>query len=149
MCFLGFNGLGCMAPFPGGSELKELGRHIIVEFYDCDPVALNDEGLIHSEMVEAAKVAGATIVGDVFHRFSPHGVSGAVVIAESHLSIHTWPEYRYAALDLFTCGCSVDPWKAFAYLKNVMKAQTTSQTELKRGLFPMNPGEDLPFKPKS
>ena len=143
-----FIGLGYMAPFSGRKlELKELGRHIIVEFYDCDPVALNDESLIHSQMLEAARVAGATIVGDVFHRFSPHGVSGAVVIAESHLSIHTWPEYRYAALDLFTCGCTVDPWKAFNHLKDVLKAEKTSQTEVKRGLFPATATGALPFKP--
>ena len=128
-------------------KMKELGRHIIVEFYDCNPDALNDFNLVKTEMVEAAKNAGATIVGEVFHKFSPHGVSGAVVIAESHLSIHTWPEYNYAALDLFTCGTTVDPWKAFAYLQKVLGAKRTSQTELKRGLFPMAENENLPFKP--
>jgi len=127
--------------------LKELGRHILVEMYDCDPVVLNDEETISREMLRAAEVSGATIVGDVFHRFSPHGVSGCVVIAESHLSIHTWPEYRYAALDLFTCGENVDPWKAFKHLRKVLKAERSSQTEIKRGLFPLEEGQRLPFKP--
>ena len=97
-------------------------------------------------MLEAAIVSGATIVGEVFHRFTPQGVSGAVVIAESHLSIHTWPEYGYAALDLFTCGNRVDPWKAFGYLGEKFQAGRTSQTEVKRGLFPTELGRPLPYK---
>ncbi len=132
----------------GGHALKELGRHILVEMYDCDPILLNDQEFVSREMLRAAEIAGATIVGDVFHTFSPHGVSGAVVIAESHLSIHTWPEYRYAALDLFTCGTNVDPWLAFHHLRKVFKSERSSQTELKRGLFPMLGGDDLPFKPE-
>ena len=128
--------------------MKELGRHIIVEMYDCDAEILNNFDVIREQMMEAARVAGATIVGEVFHRFTPHGVSGAVVIAESHLSIHTWPEYRYAALDLFTCGDNVDPWVAFGHLARELKAGKTSQTELKRGLFPTALGESLPFKPE-
>lgn len=128
--------------------MNELGRHIIVEMYDCDAVVLDNLDTVRTQMLEAARVCGATVVGEVFHRFSPHGVSGAVVIAESHLSIHTWPEYRYAALDLFTCGTTVDPWKAFGHLKQVLKADRTSQTELKRGLFPSAMGQTLPFKPE-
>lgn len=129
--------------------MKELGRHIIVEMYDCDAAVLNEQETIATEMINAAKIAGATIVGDVFHRFSPHGVSGAVVIAESHLSIHTWPEYRYAALDLFTCGDTVDPWLAFNHLQKILKAEKTSQTELRRGFFPHEAsGEEKPFKPE-
>ena len=128
--------------------MKELGRHIIVEMYDCDAEILNNFDVVREQMMEAARAAGATIVGEVFHRFTPHGVSGAVVIAESHLSIHTWPEYRYAALDLFTCGDNVDPWVAFGHLARELKAGKTSQTELKRGLFPTALGESLPFKPE-
>jgi S-adenosylmethionine decarboxylase len=128
-------------------ELKALGRHILVEMYDCNVEILNNHEVIHKEMLRAAEVSGATIVGDVFHKFNPHGVSGAVVIAESHLSIHTWPEYKYAALDLFTCGDTVDPWKGFDHLSKVLEAGRVSQTELKRGLFPGEAGEALPFKP--
>ncbi len=68
-------------------------------------------------MRQAAEEAGATIVDSSFHRFLPHGISGVVVIAESHLAIHTWPEYGYAAIDLFTCGDEVNPWKAFEFLR--------------------------------
>lgn len=126
--------------------MRELGRHILVEMYDCDPNVLNDQDTIRKEMIRAAELSGATIVGDVFHKFTPQGVSGAVVIAESHLSIHTWPEYRYAALDLFTCGTNVDPWIGFGHLRKVLRAERSSQTELKRGLFPLSMGESLPFK---
>lgn len=84
-------------------------------------------------MEEAAKRSGATIVDEVFHLFNPHGVSGVVVIAESHLAIHTWPEYGYAAVDLFTCGEEVDPWQAYEFLKKRFKAQFTSTMELRRG----------------
>ena len=129
--------------------MKELGRHILVEMYDCDPAVLDDQDTIRTEMIRAAALAGATIVGDVFHKFTPQGVSGAIVIAESHLSIHTWPEYRYAALDLFTCGTNVDPWVGFNHLRKALKSERSSQTELKRGLFPLNLGEELPYKSES
>ncbi|MCD6443029.1 MAG: adenosylmethionine decarboxylase, partial [Thermotogae bacterium] len=84
--------------------MKSLGRHLLAEFYDCDPNILRDLETIREYLKEAAEVANATIVNWTFHQFSPQGVSGVVVIAESHLAIHTWPEYRYAAVDLFTCG---------------------------------------------
>ncbi len=126
--------------------MRELGRHILVEMYDCDPDVLNNLETVRTEMMEAAIAAGATIVGEVFHRFSPQGVSGAVVIAESHISIHTWPEYGYAALDLFTCGDNVAPWKAFGYLSEKFQAGRTSQTEVKRGLFPTELGRALRYK---
>lgn len=129
--------------------MKALGRHIIVEMYDCDPTVLNDEEKVTRYMLQAAEISGATIVGEVFHRFAPHGVSGAIVIAESHLSIHTWPEYRYAALDLFTCGDNVDPWKGFMFLREKLRAERISHTELKRGLFPFASDQDLPFKPEA
>ena len=85
-------------------------------------------------MNKAAKKAGATVVNSVFHLFNPWGVSGAVIISESHLTIHTWPEYGYAALDLFTCGDSVNPWIAFDYLEEELKAGRTESTELPRGM---------------
>ena len=129
--------------------MHELGRHILVELYGCEPATLNDMDVIRREMLRAAELSGATIVGDVFHRFQPHGVSGAVVIAESHLSIHTWPEYRYAALDLFTCGSNVNPWIGFDHLYKVLRAERSSQTEIRRGLFPADPNRDYPYKPNS
>lgn len=143
-------GLGDTGPLTlEDRELHELGRHILVELYGCEPATLNDMDVIRREMLRAAELSGATIVGDVFHRFQPHGVSGAVVIAESHLSIHTWPEYRYAALDLFTCGSNVNPWIGFDHLYKVLRAERSSQTEIRRGLFPADPNRDYPYKPNS
>ena len=82
----------------------------------------------------------------VFHRYNPQGVSGVVVIAESHISIHTWPEYGYAAVDFFTCGDAVDPYEAHEYLKKSLKAQDSHITELKRGM-PSATDEKIDHKP--
>ena len=116
--------------------MNYLGRHVIVDLYECDPAKLNDCDLIRNAMIESALAAGATIVGDIFHHFAPQGVSGAVVIAESHISIHTWPELGYAACDLFTCGKSVDPWKAFELLREALNCQRHKEQEIQRGIFP-------------
>ena len=86
-------------------------------------------------MIDAAKKAHATIVDDKFHHFSPFGVSGVVVIAESHLAIHTWPEYRYAAVDVFTCGDTLKPEVAAIHLAQVFQSQNPSIHEIKRGIF--------------
>lgn len=115
--------------------MKSLGRHLLAEFYDCDPNILRDLETIREYLKEAAEVANATIVNWTFHQFSPQGVSGVVVIAESHLAIHTWPEYRYAAVDLFTCGEDVDPWRAFDFLKEKLKAKRTDVKEELRGRY--------------
>ena len=86
-------------------------------------------------MIDAAKKANATIVDDKFHHFSPFGVSGVVVIAESHLAIHTWPEYRYAAVDVFTCGETLKPEVAAIHLAQVFQSQNPSIHEIKRGII--------------
>ena len=114
--------------------MHKLGRHLIVEFYNCDRKVLNDINIIKKHMLIAAVKAGATVVGEKFHEFSPVGVSGAVILAESHLSIHTWPEYGYAAMDLFTCGDHCDPYAGFKYLRRIFRAQQESIQELARGL---------------
>ncbi|WP_025321449.1 adenosylmethionine decarboxylase [Deferrisoma camini] len=115
--------------------VQNLGRHILGEYYGCDPEVLNDPERVERLMKEAAVVSGATIVQSVFHRFSPHGVSGVVVISESHLAIHTWPEYGYAAVDLFTCGDSVNPWTAHHYLAENLGAERTETREVPRGVL--------------
>ncbi len=115
--------------------MKTLGRHLIAEFYDCDKAMLDDVDGIEAGMKNAAYETGATIVNSSFHRFLPYGVSGVVVISESHLTIHTWPEYGYAALDFFTCGDHVDPWKAFEYMKKVLRAKRVHVVEHERGRY--------------
>jgi S-adenosylmethionine decarboxylase proenzyme len=126
--------------------LNALGRQILVEYYNCDRESLNNRDHIASAMVEAANLSGATVVEEVFHLFNPHGISGVVVIAESHLSIHTWPEYGYAAVDLFTCGDEIEPEKAFEHLKDRLGAESVSVMELKRGVLEVQNGA-LPHKP--
>ncbi|MCS6965521.1 MAG: adenosylmethionine decarboxylase [Candidatus Kapabacteria bacterium] len=115
--------------------MQALGRQILIELYQCEPRILNSEEQIRAILVEATRRSGATIVSDTFHTFSPHGVSGVVVIAESHVSIHTWPEYGYAAVDVFTCGDRIDPWVIAEHLHRELQAQSSSSMELKRGLF--------------
>lgn len=110
-----------------------LGRHILVEFFGCSASILNDVIVIEKSMVDAAKAAQATVINSTFHHFSPYGVSGVVVIQESHLAIHAWPEYQYAAVDIFTCGEEVDPWVAYDYLKTAFEAQHGSSMEINRG----------------
>ncbi len=115
--------------------MNALGRHLLVELNDCDREVLNDLDLIRDAMLTAAIKCGAVVLGDSFHRFSPQGVSGVVVIAESHLSVHTWPEYGYAAVDVFTCGTTVDPQKAAEVLIERLGSKHHSLTEIKRGVL--------------
>ncbi len=123
--------------------MNSLGRHILVEFHGCSSEILNDVPHIEGSMLKAAKEAGATIISSVFHHFSPFGVSGVVVIQESHLAIHTWPEYRYAAVDLFTCGDSVNPWISYEILKQEFEAQHGSAIELNRGQLELLEKSDI------
>jgi S-adenosylmethionine decarboxylase len=103
--------------------------------YDCDKEALNDLGFLRDAMINAAIDCGAVVLGDSFHHFSPQGVSGVVIIAESHLSIHTWPEYGYAAVDVFTCGTSVQPEKAAEVLIEKLGSRNHSLVEIPRGIL--------------
>lgn len=116
-----------------------LGRHILCEAFGCDFDLINDRQKVESIMVQAALEAGAEVREVAFHQFSPQGVSGVVVISESHLAIHTWPEIGFAAIDVFTCGDTVDPWEACNYLIKSFKAQNATTTEVKRGVFRHEP----------
>ncbi len=112
-----------------------LGRHILIEAYECDPGTLDNVEIVEQVMVNAALRAGAEVREAAFHKFSPQGVSGVVVISESHLSIHTWPEFGYAAVDVFTCGDRVDPMVAVDYIRDEFKARRALTSEVKRGIF--------------
>ncbi|KUO73653.1 MAG: S-adenosylmethionine decarboxylase proenzyme [Clostridia bacterium BRH_c25] len=115
--------------------MNALGRHILAEIYGCSFDILNNRDRIQKIMVDASLEAGAEVREIAFHKFSPQGVSGVVVISESHLTIHTWPELGYAAVDVFTCGESVNPWDACNYLAEKLKAGHMTATEVKRGIF--------------
>lgn len=117
----------------------------MVELRDCNPKILKDLKKVKNAMVSAAKEAKATIIDISFHEFSPFGISGMVIIAESHLSIHTWPEYGYAAVDIFTCGDLIKPEVAAAHLIREFASKSPSIVEMKRGILsPAN--EKLPHK---
>lgn len=113
--------------------MESLGHQYAVELYGCDAAVLDDIAAITTHLLEAALACGATIIDHKFHRFSPQGVSGVVVIAESHLAIHTWPEHRYAAVDLFTCGASLRPERAVEYLREKLCSERHSVTRIDRG----------------
>lgn len=119
--------------------MHALGRHVLLELYDCDAEVLKNLEKVREEMVEAAHRARATIVTVTFHEFNPFGISGVVVISTSHLSIHTWPEYRYAAVDIFSCGDVVQPQAAIDHLTQVFGAERISVVELQRGLLVDSP----------
>jgi len=115
--------------------VEALGRHVLAEIYDCEFAMLDDPNAVRDVMVQAAEYAGAEVREVVFHEFSPQGVSGVVVIAESHLTVHTWPELGYAAVDVFTCGNTVDPWEATRYICEHFGAKRVTASETKRGIF--------------
>jgi len=115
--------------------LNALGKHLLLELKDCDKEVLNDLSFLKRVLLAAADEAGATVLGESFHQFNPHGVSGVVIIAESHLTIHTWPEYGYAAVDIFTCGGSVKPGRAAEILVGKLRAKDHSIIEMQRGLL--------------
>ena len=113
--------------------MNTIGRHLLAEFYGCDDKVLHDIEQVRAHMLEAAVEIGATIMGETFHRFSPRGVSGVVVISESHLAIHTWPESHYVAVDIYTCG-RLDPNTGLRRLASSLGAKGCRVEEILRGL---------------
>jgi S-adenosylmethionine decarboxylase len=110
------------------------GRHVIAELDGCDPPMLRNREQIRRLLIEAAETAGATILTDNFFSFNNGGVSGFVLLAESHISIHTWPEHRYAAIDIYTCGDHAVPERACSYLTERLHAIQSRLSVLERGL---------------
>ena len=117
--------------------MQALGIHLLQELWGCRPEKLNDVDFVREALLTAAYKARATVITHCFHRFSPHGVSGVVVIAESHISIHTWPEAGYAAVDVFTCGDKALPHRAAKYIRQVFSPTAHSEKELVRGIPPI------------
>jgi S-adenosylmethionine decarboxylase len=110
-----------------------VGSQVLLDLYDCDVDRLDDLEWVKATLVNAARAAGATIVETVFHKFAPWGISGVVVIAESHLAIHIWPERRYAAVDVFTCGANVHMDVASAFLTREFRSMRPMQRCFMRG----------------
>ena len=116
--------------------MNVLGIHLMLELRECNPELLDNLPYIRETLNRAATEVGAHIVGDTFHHFQPHGVTGVLAIAESHICIHTWPEHGYAAADIFTCGTSFDPRDAAQIVVDGLESKDHSITELRRGVLP-------------
>ncbi len=114
--------------------MNALGTHLLLELRQCNPTSLNDLEFIKETMIAAAKFMDAQIIGESFHRFNPQGITGVLAIAESHLSIHTWPELGYAAADIFTCGSSFQPQAAARLIIERMESKDPSIQIIKRGV---------------
>jgi S-adenosylmethionine decarboxylase len=110
-----------------------IGSQVLLDLYECEVDRLDDLEWVKTTLVNAARAAGATIVETVFHKFAPWGISGVVVIAESHLAIHIWPESRYAAVDVFTCGSNVQMDVATAFLTREFRSRRPMQRSFRRG----------------
>lgn len=124
--------------------MHALGRHLLAEFFECRADFLDDRARVEKMLVDAAIECGATVVGQIIHQFNPHGISGVVVIAESHLAIHTWPEYHYAAIDVFTCGDTVRPMDALHFMERELDSKNMKFVEMKRGMLSGPQGIDAP-----
>lgn len=114
-------------------DAASIGKQIVLDLYECDTERFDDIDWVRATLVEAARRAAATIVEVVFHKFAPWGISGVVVIAESHIAIHTWPEKRYAAVDVFTCGPVLDLDRAVRYLIDAFGSRNPRQVRIDRG----------------
>lgn len=112
---------------------KVLGQHFLVELQDCDAELLKRVETVEPVLLAAAKESGATIISSSFHQFSPEGVTGVILIAESHIALHTWPEHGYAGFDIFTCGESMKPELAIDYLKEKFQAKNVGVRQYDRG----------------
>jgi S-adenosylmethionine decarboxylase len=126
--------------------MKSLGKHLIIELFQCDSTLLNDVKTLERHLLAAVQLSGATVIQPFFHQFSPHGITGVVVVAESHFALHTWPEYGYCAVDIFTCGDTVDGHVALDYLKENLGAANASVMEIKRGVLDL-PQSEIRHKP--
>lgn len=119
-----------------------LGIHYLAEFFDCDRRKIDDALFIEGLMIDATKLSGATIIRPFFHQFSPQGVSGVIVIAESHFAIHTWPEHGYTAVDLFSCS-NFNYKAALNHIRITIGAHYCNVAQVRRGILSEN-GEPQP-----
>ncbi|MBI4585714.1 MAG: adenosylmethionine decarboxylase [Planctomycetes bacterium] len=120
----------------GERAVAATGLHCILELYRCPLELLNDAAFVKEALREAVKRASSTLIEEVVHQFRPQGVTAIALLAESHISIHTWPELAYAAADVFTCGSRVRPEEACRYLASAFMAREHSLIKLPRGARP-------------
>jgi S-adenosylmethionine decarboxylase proenzyme len=116
--------------------MDAIARHLLAEYYGCDPVQLNDPERLRPLLEQAVVEGKATVIKTSLHQFSPHGVSGVVILAESHLAVHTWPEYGFAAVEILVCGETPDPEASHRYLLGQLKPSHHTVRLLQRGDLP-------------
>jgi S-adenosylmethionine decarboxylase len=114
------------------------GRHLILDLYECDPEILDDYEELQRLLEASLVMSGANILRIFGEKFKPQGVTLLALLAESHASIHTWPELGYCAIDLYTCGTATKTDKAAAFLKTKLKAKNSEEKELVRSISPVN-----------
>ncbi|MCD6283939.1 adenosylmethionine decarboxylase [bacterium] len=118
--------------FLNTGKINYAGRHIILDLWGAR--FTNNERKIKQVLKEAVSVAKSTLISIQTHKYSPHGFSAIALVSESHISIHTWPEYKYIAIDIFTCGEKTDPYAAVNVFKNTFKPKKVEIVEIKRGI---------------
>ncbi|WP_020587686.1 adenosylmethionine decarboxylase [Desulfobacter curvatus] len=122
-----------------------LGRHITIEYYDCASDVLLDKDGVELILLKAARESGATIISSSFHQFEPQGVSGVVIIAESHFTVHAWPEHNYAAVDIFTCADNIDLDTAIHSIETQFSSRRVFiSSDQNRGILQLGPGDCVP-----
>ena len=113
-------------------KLSHQSKHLLLELYRCDCEKLNDEFFLRCILNKAAKIANATVLNLISNKFEPQGVTAIALLAESHISIHTWPEFDYSAVDIFTCGQNMMPEQASQYLIESLMAKEHSLRVIER-----------------
>ena len=121
-------------------DMFPLAHHTLLECHGCEPGLLEDAAALEPLLAEAVRLGGGTIVTHLFHTFNPYGVTGVIVIAESHVAIHTWPEHAFAAVDIFSCGDSLDHAKIRDHIANGLRAMRVDSRVIPRGM----PGQSSP-----
>ncbi len=115
--------------------MKSLAKHVLAEYYGCDPAKIDDPKYLSSLFEGAARASNATVIKTMLHKFSPQGVSGVVILAESHLAVHTWPEHGYAAVEIFTCGDHTTPEEGIKYILENLKPKHHEVRVIERGVM--------------
>ncbi|ABC98790.1 spermidine synthase [Synechococcus sp. 63AY4M2] len=133
----------------GDRSLALIGIHCILELYDCPAKLLDDVSLVQQALREAARRSNSTLLGELCHPFEPQGITALALLGESHISIHTWPEAGYAAVDVFTCGRHTRPEAACEYLIQVFQARRYSLRKLPRRTTDAAPIEEMADFPKA
>jgi len=116
--------------------VKALGRHLIVEMWDCEPENLNDARLLDQALRDTVEAVDGTLLDVRVIEFPVHGVTGVAIISESHVAVHTWPEHGYAAVDIFTCNLEADIQAGIEAMSKHLMPGRTQLMEVRRGFLP-------------